>query len=299
MPRLDDLKERLKALYRESNQRTGGALRVLRRAGERFGETQATQAAAGVAYYTFFSLFPLLLVLVAVATYLFDLGSEAAFRQAVDLISQAIPVSQNLIGQNLQTVLARRGTFTLFGVLAALWSASNAFTILSNNINLAWSSSSQRSFLRKRLVAFAMVGAVVVLLLLSLLTTLLTSLLNQVSLPLGQLRFLKSFIWTWGTRLLPIIFSTLMFLMLYRWVPTEDVSWRAAFWGTAVTTVAWRIAQIGFTRFLRSGLANYELVYGSLGTVVVLLFWVYLRAVVILFGAHLTAAIDQQNRTRD
>jgi membrane protein len=296
---LEDLQKRLKSLYTKLNQLSGGALRVLRRAAERFGETQATQAAAGLAYYTFFSLFPLLIVLVAVTTYLFDLGSEEAFRQAVRLISEAIPVSQNLIGQNLQMVLERRGTFTLVGVLAALWSASNAFTILSNNINLAWSSSSARGFLGKRLVAFAMVGAVVVLLVLSLLTSPVTTLLSQLTLPFEQLTFLKSLLWTWTTRLLPILFSALMFLLLYRWVPTEDVSWRAALWGTGVTTLAWQIAQIGFTRFIRSGMANYELVYGSLGTVVILLFWVYISAVVILFGAHLTAAIDQRNRYRD
>lgn len=299
MPWLDEVQEWLKNLYRKINRHTGGALRVLRRAGERFGETQATQAAAGLAYYTFFSLFPLLLVLVAAATYLFDLGSQAAFQEAVSLISEAIPVSQDLIGQNLQIVLERRGTFTFVSVLAALWSASNAFTILSNNINLAWSSSSERGFLGKRLVAFAMVGAVVVLLLLSLLTSPLTNLLSNLTLPFAQLAFLKSLIWSWATRLLPIFFSALMFLMLYRWVPTEAVSWRAALWGTGVTTAAWQLAQLGFTQFLRSGLANYELVYGSLGTVVALLFWIYISAVILLFGANLTAAMDQQSRSGD
>lgn len=296
MPLLDDLKARLTKVAEAINQRTGGALDVLQRTMERFNETHATQAAAGLAYYIFFSLFPLLLVLVAAASYVLNLGSDAAFQQAVDFISQAIPVSQNLIGQNLKTVLERRGAFTLVGVLAALWSASNAFTILSNNINQAWSSSEARGFVGKRLVAFGMVAGVVVLLLLSLLSSTLTRLLRQVTLPFGPWPFLESVLWSWVSQLLPIFFSALMFLILYRWVPTADVGWRAALWGTGVTTLAWQVAQIGFTRFLQSGLANYELVYGSLGTVVALLFWVYISAVIVLVGAHLTAAIDRQDR---
>ncbi len=84
----------------------------------------------------------------------------------------------------------------------------------------------------------------------------------------------------------------LLFLALYRWVPATKPSWRAVLWGSGVTAVAWELAKAAFSWFVGSGLSTYNLVYGSLGSVVALIFWVYLSASVALFGAHLTAAID-------
>jgi membrane protein len=61
-----------------------------------------------------------------------------------------------------------------------------------------------------------------------------------------------------------------------------------------VTALAWEIAASAFTWFLSSGLASYQLVYGSLGTVVALMVWIYVGSSIILFGAHLSAAITQR-----
>ncbi|MGC9523325.1 MAG: YihY/virulence factor BrkB family protein [Anaerolineae bacterium] len=278
----DDLKSRLTRLYRRADRATGGALAVLRTAVRRYGDTQASQAAAGLAYYIFFSLFPLLLVLVTAASYIWNLGSDAAFRRAVDFIAQALPVSQDLIASNLDTVLQLRGTIGLVSLAGTLWSASGAFTILTQKINEAWSNTEARSFVRKRLVGLALVAGVVLLLLLSLAATTAASLFPQLaaSIPAPL------------TRLLPFVFTLFMFLALYRWIPTASVSWRAALWGAGSAGLAWELAKGAFAWFVSSGLSNYRLVYGSLGSVVALLFWIYISASITLFGAHLTAALD-------
>ncbi|MBN1248827.1 MAG: YihY/virulence factor BrkB family protein [Anaerolineae bacterium] len=267
-------------------------VRVLRRAAKRYRETEASQGAAGLAYYMLFSLFPLMLLLVTVASYILNLRSESAFRRAVGFVSEAIPVSQDLISGNLNTVLERRGTVGVFGLISTLWSASGAFTILSQHVNAAWSSTDSRSFVRKRLAAFAMVGAVALLLLLSLAGTAALQVLPRLQLPDGIFQRLQTATWPVILRLVPLTFTMLMFLALYRWAPTKQVSWRAVLWGSGVTAMTWEIAKSLFTWFLNSGLANYRLVYGSLGSVVALLFWIYISASIALFGAHLTAALD-------
>ncbi|MBN1217784.1 MAG: YihY/virulence factor BrkB family protein [Anaerolineae bacterium] len=82
-------------------------------------------------------------------------------------------------------------------------------------------------------------------------------------------------------------------------MPNAQVSALAAFWGALVATTGWELATTGFIFSLSSGLARYELVYGSLGTIVGLMFWIYLDGLVTLFGAYLTATITQRNLKKD
>jgi len=83
----------------------------------------------------------------------------------------------------------------------------------------------------------------------------------------------------------------LMLLGLYRWVPSALVRWPEATVGALVATGAMEVTTRGFSWYLRSGLARYELIYGSLGAVVALLLWIYLNSLILLFGAHLSAAV--------
>jgi len=291
---VDRVRRWLDRVYRQLDAVTGGAPGILKRAGQRYGQTRASQAAAGLAYYLFFSLFPLLIVLVAAASYIWDLESELAFQEAVRFIAEIIPVSHSLIADNLQTVLETRGAVTVVGLIGTVWSASSAFTIISRNVNAAWENSERRSFLRQRLVALAMVAALVLLLLLSLASSALTGILSRLETLSPALRFLGTRLWALATHVVPVVLSFAMFLALYRWVPNKTVSWRAALWGSGVAAVAWEAAKALFSLYLSSGLAGYELVYGSLASVVALLFWIYLSASIALFGAHLTAAIDRE-----
>lgn len=270
-------------------------VRVVRNAAKQYGETNAAQGAAGLAYYTFFSLFPLMLLLVTITSYLLNLGSEGAFRRAVAFISEALPVSENLISDNLNRVLENRGAVGLVGLVSTLWSASGAFAILTHHVNGAWSETESRSFVGQRIVAFASVGAIALLLLLSLAATTVLEILPSLQLPGTFLQGLQTAAWPIVLRLVPLFFSLLMFLALYRWAPTKSVHWRIVLLGSFITAVAWEIAKSLFTWFLNSGLANYRLVYGSLGSVVALLFWIYISASIALFGAHLTAAIEAED----
>jgi membrane protein len=86
----------------------------------------------------------------------------------------------------------------------------------------------------------------------------------------------------------------LLFLALYRWIPTANVRWRATLWSAIVTSIAWKVATAGFGWYLSSGLGSYSLVYGSLGAIVALLFLIFIVSMITLFGAHLCAAIDRK-----
>jgi membrane protein len=81
-------------------------------------------------------------------------------------------------------------------------------------------------------------------------------------------------------------------------IPSAKVNGWAAFWGSLVASLAWGLTTTGFSWYLSSGLARYDLIYGSLGAIMAFLTWVYLSALIILLGAYLTEAIDYRAISR-
>lgn len=281
---------RAKAFYRRADSLSGGTFSIVRDAIEQFGKARGSEAAASMAYYTLFSLFPLLLALVAAGSFFLD--RQNVYQQVVDLVTQAFPISQNLIEENLQQVLKLRGAVGLFGLGVALWSATGVFTVLTRNINRAWTKAPPRGFLRSRLVALGIVGSLALLLIVSLLSSTVLNVLSNFQVSLVNLEALYgTLLWTVVSDFVPWLLIFVLFLLLYRWVPNAEVPWSAVFWAALVVAVAWEVAANVFAWYVGSGLARYRIVYGSLGTVVALMFWIYMSSWIIIFGANLSAAV--------
>jgi membrane protein len=290
-----NLMARAKAFYRRADSLSGGTLSIVRDAIEQFGKARGSEAAASMAYYTLFSLFPLLLALVAAGSFFLD--RQNVYQQVVDLVTQAFPISQSLIEENLQQVLKLRGAVGLFGLGVALWSASGVFAVLTRNINRAWTKAPARGFLRSRLVALGIVGSLALLLVGSLLSSTVLNVLSNFQVSLVNLEALYgTLLWTVVSDFVPWLFIFVLFLALYRWVPNAEVPWPAAFWAALVVAVAWEVAANLFAWYVGSGLARYRIVYGSLGTVVALMFWIYVSSWIIIFGANLSAAVARHAR---
>jgi membrane protein len=279
-----------RTLYDRANGLTRGVLGILTDAIHHFEGARAAEATASIAYYTVFSLFPLLLVLIAAGS--FVLEREQVQQRVLDFVDEVFPISHPLIERNIQSVLALRGTVGLVALVSLLWSGTGALTVLAHHINRAWPEAEPRSFLERRLVALGMVGGLAVLLALSSVADTVFDVLARLSVPLGGgLSVYETPLWTILSNVAPRLLAFLALLGLYRWVPNTKVRWTEAFWGALVATLAGEIATNGFAWYLSSGIVQYELVYGSLGTIVALMLWVYIGALIILFGAHLSAAI--------
>ena len=283
--------------YREADRRTGGIVGVLDDAIRRFGECQASDAAAAMAYYTLFSLFPLSLFLIAAGSLVLD--SEYVYEQTVGFVGQLLPNSGQLIEGNIRQVIALRGPVGLVGLAGLLWSGLGVFRVVAQNVARAWPRARARSYLGNTALALKMFASLAGLLGLSLASNGIASLLPRLQIPLlGSAEIYGTTLWPALAGMIPWLFSFLMFFGLYRWVPNADVAWREAAWGAAVAALGWQAAFRGFEWYVASGLGRYEVVYGSVGAVVALLFWVYLSSVIALLGAHLSAAIGRRKPAR-
>ena len=281
-----------KSIYSVLDRASGGRLGVMRSAMESFNDCRAGEAAASIAYYGLFSLFPFLLFLIAGASYILE--REYAKQQLLIYIQTIIPIPRDVIANNIDRVLEQRSTFGLVALVGLLWSSSGVFSTLALNINRAWSESHARSFFQSRLVALGMVAVLVLLLVLSVLATAVLNLVSEARLPLfGNVLLYESLPWKIFSTLIPLLFRLLMFWGLYLWVPTAWVHRRAAFWGALFAAVLWELITNAFTLYLSSGLAQFDLIYGSLGTLIALMLWIYVSSTVALFGAHLTACLNE------
>ena len=110
---------------------------------------------------------------------------------------------------------------------------------------------------------------------------------------LGSITIYDSKLWAAFSYLAPWLFIFILFFALYRWTPARQVKWKAAFLGAIIAATAWKLATSAFSWYLNSGLGRYDVVYGSLGAVVALMFLIYIISTITLFGAHLSAAIQE------
>jgi membrane protein len=290
--------EQVELVYGRLNDLSGGVLGILGEAIRHFNEADASSGAASIAYYALFSIFPLVLALIAAGSYF--LQKSVVQHELLNYVRATVPVSESIIEKNIQKVLELRGPVGIIALISLFWSASGVFGTLADHINRAWPEASLRGFVQSRLVALSMVGGVGALLILSLAMTAALGLLASFSVPLGgDVSIYGTSVWKILSNLIPWLVRVCAFFALYRWVPNAKVKWPAALWGAVVAALGWEAITAAFTWYLRSGLAQYELVYGSLGTLVALIFWIYLSSWIALFGAHLSAAVARASNKPD
>ncbi len=283
--------EVIKSIYRRVDSYTGGALEILRRTFQKFEEAHGSEAAASLAYYAFFSIFPMLLVFIAVGSFFVDQG--VVRRQLLSLLQGILPGVEEVIIANIERVLELRGTVTFIALITLTWSAISVFDILAKNINRAFPQANVPNFFKGRLLGFFMFLGLGALMLLSFAATTLSGLIPVINIPFYGRALHETFIWKLGAFMVPIVINMLMFWAIYQWVPTVPVNRKASLIGGLLTGVLWELLNNIFYWYLSSGLSQYRLVYGSLGTIVALLFWIYLTATITLIGAHLTASIQK------
>ncbi|MSQ14365.1 MAG: YihY/virulence factor BrkB family protein [Dehalococcoidia bacterium] len=276
-----------------------GAVVLAIRTAKSFGDHDCPHIAAGLAYYSFFSVFPLTLALIAMFSLIAD--PETVQRGIVRAIGAYLPGSADFVAENIRTVLENRGSAGIIAIASLLWSASAFFEALQKSINRAWDVKKDRSFMGQKVVEFATLLAAAALLFISLSFTFISLRVQElISVYLGTgASFFDPMILSRPLtvlnlvlNLLPIPIAFFIFLALYRFIPNTTVRVTDVWMGALVAAMLFETAKWGFVWYL-SNLASYNLVYGSLASVIVLLFWAYISAVILLLGAEMASAYSK------
>lgn len=256
------------------------------------GNANSGRAAAGVTFYIVLAIFPALAVFVSVYGLVAD---PTRIREHVDLLEGFVPPSAlELITGELQRINAtRRETLSLSligSALFSLWSANNGMRALFSAINDVYGDIEARSFLRLLGVSFFF--TICAILFGSFIVNVLVAV--PVVLSVFGLESVPGYIGAIGSPLLLFIIVNIAITVLYRWGPNR--SRRSLRWlspGSAIATLAWMTASAAFAFYL-ANFANYGAAYGSLGTVIGVMMWIYVSTYVVIIGAELNARLERR-----
>ena len=241
--------------------------------------------AGAIAFYTLFSLFPLVLAIISIWGFL--LGPEVEQTELARRIAEVIPVSTDFISETVHGVASARAITGLASVLGLLWASSAAFGAIRKGINAAWGVRRTRPFLKERLMDIALVLGGGLLMILIMLITPILSFLQETTVYIAPDADLKLLF-----RLISLVVSPVLsfatFLILYRYLPNTDVTFKDVWMGALAASIAFDGAKWGFLWYV-STFPVYNIVYGSVGAVMALLTWVYVSSIILLFGALATS----------
>ena len=254
-------------------------------------EDKAPQLGAALAYYTVFSLAPLILVLLAIIGWIFQNDPAGAWKKVTEQMSyfldkSAVDVVQNIAQQAAQPTKGLLAT--MIGILLALFGASGVFGQLQDALNTIWGVKAKPGagilgFLRLRFLSFAMVGGVCFLLLVSLtLQSVLKGFSHYVQAVLpGGIVIAMAVYWIFDLAVVILLFA-----IIFKFLPDAKIQWRDVWIGAIMTAIFFAIGKWALGLYLGSGSAASA--YGAASSLITLLLWVYYSSQILLFGAEFT-----------
>jgi membrane protein len=263
-------------------------------------QDKCPQLGAALAYFTVFSLAPLVLVLLAVFGLIFG-GSDQARQKITEQLQYLIDPSGIKVIQDIATNASKPQAgilATVIGVVIALFGASGVFGQLQEALNTIWGVKPKPGggiwgFIRTRFLSFGMVGGVCFLLLVSLtIETLLkgfSAYLKNV-MPGGDAVALALFL------IFDLVIVVLLFAMIFRYLPDAKIAWRDVWVGATLTAVLFALGKFILGLYLGSGAAGSA--YGAASSLITLLLWIYYAAQILLFGAEFTQVYANTYGTR-
>ncbi len=251
--------------------------------------------AASIAYYSLLSLFPFLLLALSIIASVTN--NEADRQQALGFVLKYFPRQFEFVTVQLAALQQAPLQLGIAGSFLMVWAAMGVFGAITSAINHAWGVEKQPSYFKHKLISFVMLVAAGLLLLAALLLVTAINIVEArwfavVVANVRGLEVLTSFAIGWATT---ITFIFVVGLVFY-FVPNARVRFRDVWVGAVLTGLLWRGALAGFSWYVRD-LTRFS-VHGQIAAVVVFLIWVYISAVILLYGAELTAAYARLRRHR-
>jgi membrane protein len=275
--------------------------RALKRPRQLLGELAARVSdhdvftnAAALAYFFFLSALPFVLFLVS-------LGSILPIDGVVDWVlanmSRSLPPDAfQVIAGTVQEVLGQpRGGLLSLGAILALWTASNAFGAIMNGLNRAYGVHDGRPWWKARLHAVWLTVALGVLLIVSFVLAVFGGpVVQMITARLGPVAGVTAFVVRWGVVLGAVMLTV---AAIYYAAPSIERDWQWIRPGAVLFTMGFLLSSAVFSLYV-TNFGSYDATYGSLGAIIILLFWLYLLGLFLLLGGEMNAMLEERIKRR-
>lgn len=242
--------------------------------------------AAALTYYAFFSLFPLILLAVSLTGVFFRPNDVYNF--IFTQVGLAPGLAKFMSGIFDDTLANRNsvGWSALFGIVVLIVTATGAFDALDKAVNRAWNSERVPTLLVSKLTSLAMMLVMGGLLLVSLIMSVaLTTVRTFTTARFGEVPGSQT-VWALVNFAASTAIVFLVFIVVYRFIPRCDLTIRDVYLAAFLAALVWAVAKEGFALYLGSSFARYSTLYGTVGTIIALLTWIYVSSLIILAGAE-------------
>jgi membrane protein len=250
---------------------------------------ESATTAAAIAYFALFSLFPLTLLSISIAS--FTLGPLMGQQLILEKLEFIAPALGQLLGQNINEIIRARGPVSGVALVSLIWSASTIFNTLTQTLNVIWRYKRGRPVWKRRglgiLIVLAFVGPALFLASFagSLIANLRTWLPDQIIPFGGAISFVVA-----------ILLDVALFVVLYMLLPHGASTWREILPGAMGAGLLWELAKKAFLFFVSTYISVSNLVYGSVAAIIAFLIWAYLSGIIFLFGAFLGVSYYQRKQ---
>ena len=268
------------------NERTHGWLWMLVSAAKETLKPDTAITAAAIAYFALFSLFPITLLSISIAS--FSLGPLMDRQLIIQKLEFIAPAMGQLLGKNFDEIINARGPVTGIALISLIWSASTVFYMFTHTLNQIWGVKRHRAVWKRRGIAILFVLTFVgpILFLASFAGSMITHL--RTLLPLSIISLGGGF-----SLVLAILLDVTMFMVLYMILPHGVSSWHEILPGALGAGFLWELAKKAFLSFVSTYISVSNLVYGSVAAIIAFLAWAYLSGLIFLFGAYLSVSYFQ------
>ncbi|HMJ24766.1 MAG TPA: YihY/virulence factor BrkB family protein [Pyrinomonadaceae bacterium] len=268
--------------------------RMISHAVHQFHENDLFTSAAAMSYFGLLTLFPALLLLLALSNRI------AAGNEMMAHVLQVYPGSGKFLRSTISSLSAiSPGVMITCGVLV-LWAGSWVFAVVERALNRIWGTT-PRAFLHGRALTLGMIGIVGVLLSVSVFVTSILVALQEIAGRLSPrqlenyrlLSSVGSVFWQIVFALVSLLVTFTLFTIVYKFMPNAHVPLRDTLPGALIGSLLWEAAKYVFAWSLNY--FHYDQIYGSVGAVVAVLTWGYVSSLVLLFGAQLTGVFHREH----
>jgi len=242
--------------------------------------------AAAISFYAILSVIPLFLLFISVSGFILH-SSTQAFDAVTNLLLKTFPTSTMAVFKILSDLIQRKTVFGLIGLAGLIWAASRIFSAVENSMNIVWKVQRGRAYWHSKFISLLLVPISVLIMLSSLAFTVFYTVAKDFKIPLIGIKVSEAtFISKLFAILLPLVLGFIMFFLIYKIIPYRKIDTKSALIGAICASGFWEVAKFLFDVYIKN-YANFQKIYGSFGTLVVVFFWFYYSAFILIIGAEI------------
>ena len=253
---------------------------------------EITSKAAEMSFYLLLSFFPFLIFTISLVVY----TPIIKLSKYIFLLKKILPLSAfNIVSSLIQSAIENRSfSFLILSFILAMYTMSRAVISLIRGMNRSYNIRETRPYFEVLFISLVFVIMIVVLIFTSMIFLVFGEKLGSFLFNLIGLDQYFMYIWNLCRYIVGVITVIIILMNLYRFTPNKKLSFKQVLPGAIVSTLCWLIASFCYS-FYSNNFARYDIIYGSLGGIIVLMTWVYLSSWTILIGCEINARLYKRH----